>query len=346
MKDTGPTFKSLILSDYGVQCLENQIRRAPSGSFTYDYLSSVASISINTVRAIRHRTNPVHRMSLEKLFVALGLSLEDEHFIYVKTTSALLQCSNQECEQQYRLFMTDEASRQPRVILGAMVDVNQFVEPAVIQNNDQLIIDTTARESDAELTLSPLERHGLGKVKPQSLQEVIKELEKFNKRRHLIVLGEAGIGKSILMHRTCLRMLLDGFVPILLQSRKWDKNFTLQDHVMSGDYLKDTGITLEWGKNLWDLVRTGRAPVLIDGLDEASDPLEAMNIVARFANGAGKNTIIVVSCLETAFMRLLTNSARSNCSHDMGLREDQNAFACHSSHPSDFHLIRLSGHLR
>jgi HEAT repeat protein len=151
------------------------------------------------------------------------------------------------------------------------------------------------------------ETRGYKTVEPRSVADALTRRQQSSKPGHLVLLGEPGDGKTTLLHKLLLYYARHGQFPLFVRSFEWEKINTLEDWIESGGYLQGKGTPEAFGPLLLQYVREGKAPVLLDGLDEVDKRGQVVDKIQDFAAGAGQHTILLVTCRTAVYRNALSS---------------------------------------
>lgn len=184
---------------------------------------------------------------------------------------------------QYRRFVQAQCEPfpVPQFVKEGMT-VRAAAEAKVAERRDDQK-KTSEAEAATDLTTW---RFGSAEPAAQTVKEALEAMARREHSRHAVITGEAGDGKSTLLRKLGLGYLDAGRYPLLLNIRRWEEGgLTLEAYLKEGAFLEDSGIPKEFALWLWGRVMMGEAPVLMDGLDEASDTGSIAERIQRFAAG-------------------------------------------------------------
>lgn len=114
--------------------------------------------------------------------------------------------------------------------------------------------------------------------------------------KHIIIVGAAGSGKSILMKHLFLDIIINNFkVPIFLELRDLNKkNITFEEFIIENLIINKIGFNREY---LFRVFEAGHFVFLLDGFDEVDNKIKRKisNEIRRFIEIFDKNVFIVSS---------------------------------------------------
>jgi HEAT repeat protein len=151
------------------------------------------------------------------------------------------------------------------------------------------------------------EAPGQQSTEPQVVADVLVRRQQDGKPQHLVLLSEPGAGKTTLLHKLLLRYVQEGQLPLFIRSFEWDRIDTLESWIESGAYLEGKNTPEGFGSLLLQYVREGKAPVLLDGLDEVRARDKVIARIQDFAGGVGKNAVILATCRTAVYWNALSS---------------------------------------
>ena len=303
--------RGVVLTDRGKERLEAAIGAAQEqekygARFTQADLESRAGMSIKTIKKIRNQEAPADQPSVQALFKAFGLTLEQADYGLPNTSpkpqpgfdlTAYRNCLH--ANYGYlKLYTLDSTDRGDNIKLWSMF-IEQTVREALPPSRYELPLDLKRQLQDNEQLGEDLSPEALEYYRREYFQQPARKiLETVGESQRTVVLGDPGAGKSTLLQYLGLEWVENDAaeLPLLIELRE----YALTESANFLEFLhRRRGVDGQFAPTLLHEYLTQHSTlVMFDGLDEVFDRATQSTIIddiIRFAEQYPLAKVLVTS---------------------------------------------------